>query len=211
MTDLSEFTKNPLPILEPNVVVGEGLDEQNFFECFIKHVRLSGIEVRDIGGKTKLEENLRTLKITTGYNKISTLGITRDADDDYAGAFTSVQRALRNVGLAVPREPLTLAGSNPRIVVLILPRPNQNGMLETLCLEAVQGDPAMPCLDAFFRCIEDTVPIQPKNKSKAKVHAFLSTREEESSRLGLAAQKKYWPFDSGAFDVIRNFLKILLS
>lgn len=211
MTNLSECIKKSLPIIEPNVVVGEGVDEKNFFDCFIEHVGLTRIEVRGIGGKTQLEENLRTLKITTGFNKVRTLGVTRDADDDYAGAFASVQNALRNVGLAVPREPLTLVGRNPRILVLILPRPNQNGMLEDLCLEAVQGDPAMPCVNTFFGCIEENVPIQPRNLSKAKVHAFLSTRIEEHSRLGLAAKKKYWPFNSGVFDVIREFLGIILS
>ena len=197
--------------MEPNVLIGEGIDEENFFKCFIKHADLHGIEVRGIGGKAQLKDSLGALKITTGYNKVRTLGITRDADVDYADAFRKVQLALENVGLAVPREPLTLVGNNPQIVVLILPRPNQNGMLEDLCLEAGQGDPAMACVDTFFRCIEENVPIQPRNKSKAKVHAFLSTREEEHSRLGLAAQKKCWSFDNGAFDIIREFLKILLS
>ncbi|MFX0095074.1 MAG: DUF3226 domain-containing protein, partial [Candidatus Hodarchaeota archaeon] len=107
----------------------------------LNNLNLQGIEVRGIAGKTQLEENLKTLKVTSGFSKVRTLGITRDADEDYTRAFRDVQRAIRNVGLVVPNEPLIFEGENPRVIVYILPRPNQNGALEDLCLEAVQGDP----------------------------------------------------------------------
>ena len=52
-------------------------------------------------------------------------------------------------------------------------------MLEDLCLESVADDPAMPCLEEYFRCLEEQLEAGafPSNPSKARVRAFLTSME----------------------------------
>lgn len=80
------------------------------------------------------------------------------------------------------------------------------GMLEDLCLRAVQADPAMPCVNDYFQCVQNQANRQPNNISKARVHAWLSSQLEPDLRLGEAAKNNLWPWASPAFDALRQFL-----
>ena len=94
-------------------------------------------------------------------------------------------------------------------MVLILPYELDQGMLEDVCLQSVVTDPAMECLNAYFDCLRGKDIVFPKNLSKARIHAFLSSREEPDLRLGEAAEKGYWPWEHHAFDCFRKLLTIL--
>jgi hypothetical protein len=50
-------------------------------------------------------------------------------------------------------------------------------MLEDLCLESVSEDPAMLCVDEYFRCLEERLEMLPRNPSKARVRGFLASME----------------------------------
>jgi hypothetical protein len=62
---------------------------------------------------------------------------------------------------------------------MILPGDGREGMLEDLCLESVADDPAIPCLEEHFRCLEEQLEAGafPGNPSKARVRAFLASME----------------------------------
>jgi len=64
----------------------------------------------------------------------------------------------------------------------------------------------MPCVDRFFHCLTDEGCPQPQNTSKARVQAFLASRERPGLLLGQAAAKGYWPWDSEAFEEVKDFL-----
>ena len=80
-------------------------------------------------------------------------------------------------------------------------------MIETLCLQSVAADPAMPCVEAFFRCLEDSGHPLPSNLEKARTHAFLATRPKSDLPMWTAAQKDYWDWSHAAFSPLETFLR----
>ena len=201
----------PAQIERPNQLLVEGKEEQLFFGKLIQCMGLSDIQIQPSGGKTKLSANLKALRNMPEFNEVVSLGIVRDADTDPSGAFQSVHDALGRAQLPMPSASLLPAGTNPRVVVLILPAGDRTGALEDLCLEAVAGDPAMPCVKGFFDCLKEKSLCLPRDLEKAKVQAFLASRKEEGLRLGEAAEKGYWPWGSPAFDQIKEFLQLVVK
>lgn len=57
--------------------------------------------------------------------------------------------------LPVPTCPLEPVGNNIRVIVMILPGADEVGALEELCLKAVDQDPAMMCVEKYFKCLEN--------------------------------------------------------
>jgi hypothetical protein len=113
---------------------------------------------------------------------------------------------LANNGLPVPAAARQIAADTLRVGVFLLPDNQRDGMLEDLCLDAVQTDGAMPCVTAFFRCVGQQAQRQPNPLSKARVHAWLASQVVPDLRLGEAAQKGYWPWQSPTFDALKPFI-----
>jgi hypothetical protein len=197
------------PITKSKVLIVEGEEEIRVFSELIAHLNLPDIEIRDIGGKTKFRTNVRTLMITPGFHNVTSVGVIRDADDNPASAFQSVCDALQSAGFAKPTKTLQPVGDSPQVVVMILPDGETPGMLEDLCLKSVEEDPAIRCLDEYFECLQERLGRLPSNLSKARVHAFLASRERPDLRLGEAAQKGHWPWGHPAFEQVRQFLNAL--
>jgi hypothetical protein len=178
---------------------------------FSDQVGLADMQIQDFGGINELPGFLRALRITPGFAGVTSLGIIRDAEENPANAFQSVCSALRNAQFDVPGQPEVFVGTKPQVGVLILPDAMTSGMLETLCLRSVAGDPAIPCVEKYFECIRQRVPEEglPKTMDKARVQAFLASRLDPEMHLGRAAQKRYWPWDSPVFGHVRKFLSDL--
>lgn len=149
----------------------------------------------------------------SGFANVESLGIIRDADEDNDAAFKSVCTGLRLAGLPEPPRPLDVTGGKPRISVFIMPDCQRPGRLETLCLLAVAEDPAMPCVKEYWGCLERALPQGnrdvPRNREKAHLQAFLASRQKPGLRLGEAGEAGYWPFDHGAFQLVKDFLLAL--
>lgn len=199
------------PIEKSSVLVVEGEQDRFFFEAFIRNLSLENIQVLGIGGKTTLSSRLITLAQRSGFSDtVTSLGIVRDADDNPKGAFQSVCSALKAAELSVPRRPLSTVGSTPRVTVMILPDANSTGMLEDVCLKAVENETAMSCVNEFFECLLQQGLSLPKNASKARIQVYLAALEAEL-RLGEAAQKGLWTWSHPAFDEIKAFLRQIAS
>lgn len=197
----------PVTIEKPNLLVVEGRDDQEFFEALLKNVALSEIQVLPVGGKTKLRKNLKGLVATENFHAVTGLGIVRDADADPADAFEDVRTALRASGLSVPANPIEPSGNDPRVTVMILPGGGESGSLEDLCLRSVDGDPAILCTDRYFECLDAQQVDHPQHLSKARVQTFLASLPQTDLRLGVAAQRGYWPLGHDAFQEARDFLR----
>jgi hypothetical protein len=197
---------SPITITGPKLLLGEGIDEVRFFTALLNRLTIPGIQVLEYGGKTRLKGFLETLPRVTGFVGLASLAITRDADDDATGAFSSVRDALSSAGLPAPAGHNQPAGSAPRVQVWIMPDGNRPGMLEDLCMAAVQTDPAYPCVEAFFECLRTNACL-PGSLAKARAHVWLASRPEPDRRLGEAAERDYWPWDDSAFQPIVNFLR----
>jgi hypothetical protein len=135
------------------------------------------------------------------------MAILRDADKNLAGAFASVRDTLRQNNFAAPDANENFKESSPRVGIFIVGVDGQ-GMIEDLCLKSVASEPGFHCVDEYFRCIAKH-SSRKEFKSKAKVRVWMASHEDYDYRVGLAAEKSYWPWDNPAFDSLKNFLRAL--
>jgi hypothetical protein len=203
------MSSTPQALSKPKLLIGEGKEEVDFFTAFLNHLNISNVQVEQYGGKQGLPRYLRTLVVRPGYLNVISLGITRDADNSAQGAFQSVCSSLHRASLPVPSQPREIVGDSPQVSVMILPDGQNSGMLEDLCLAAVETDPVLQCVDEYFDCVYRTAGRKPNNMAKARVHAWLSSQIEPDKRLGEAAKAGYWPWDSPGFDSLKQFLQAL--
>ena len=197
------------PESKPKLLLVEGRDEELVLGALLRHLGICDVQVQNYGGKNRLGYFLTTVTGEPNFDQIQSLGIVRDADDNAHSALESVQSSLQNVGLSVPETFLDPAGNAPAVSVFIMPDNSGPGALERLCLNAWAGDPAMPCVDAFMQCVQDNVDMTPVAVDKARLHAFLASRETPDLRLGLAAQRGYLPWHHPAFAALSTFLRNL--
>ena len=201
-----QIAQSPQSITYEKILLVEGNDAFQFFKALLRYLNLlSDIEIRNFGGVNDLDF-LETLRITDGFDQVTSLAIIRDAENNAASAFDSVCHILRQTGFDIPHQPMTSIGSSPQISVFILPDCINEGALETLCLETVRNDLAMPCVDQFFTCIQNNGLPLPGNIQKANLHAFLSSRQRPHLLIGQAAHAGYWPWDHAALDSLKRFL-----
>lgn len=200
----------------------EGNDVRNFFEAFIKHhskeLSLGKIQIQNFGGVTELSDFLEGFVGITGFHKVRSIGIVRDAEDSAKGAFKSVQGALKNAGLPAPDCPeKRKKDDKPAVEVLILPgwdhTKDTKGMLETLLCQTFAGTEIDGCIDKFFQCVEPLLkePIKKHRKDKARAFAYLATLSDSHHSVGVAAKQAYWDLDHKVFDGIREFLKGIVA
>jgi len=199
----------PQQLSKLKLLIGEGSEEVLFFNALLTHLKITDVHVEHYEGKQKLASYLKTLKVRPGYREVVSIGITRDADDSAASAFQSVCASLKGAGLPIPSKPGEIIGKNPQVSVLILPDDQNSGMLEDVCLAAVETDSVLQCVDKYFECVLKTTGRQPSNMAKARIRAWLSSQIEPDKRLGEAAKAGYLPWDSPAFNGLKQFLQAL--
>jgi len=203
-----------ITIEKERLLIVEGKDEELFFEALLNQLGFLNIQILPIGGKTKFRKYLKSLiSRKVDFAKVKRLWITRDADDDFNTAFQSICDTLKFFSLPVPQKPKIPTEAYPEVNIFIFPDNKSPGMLEDLCLKALQDNtqdtPIVKCLEDYFCCLARRSPEFPNNLSKAKIQAFLAAKEEPGKRLGEAAQAGYLPWDHPAFDEIEEFLHML--
>jgi hypothetical protein len=200
-----------IEIEQSYLVLVEGKDEQLLFNALLGNEGINNVQVLDIAGKTNLRQNLKALTASPHFGDVLGLGVVRDADTNPTAAFESVRDALTASGLPGPPAPLTPSGQSPQVNVMILPDQDSNGMLESICLDAVAGEPIMQCVEQYFECIgQHNIELQDNRILKAKVQVFLASREDPGKRLGEAAQAGYWPWNAPAFQPMKDFLRDII-
>ena len=192
-----------------NQLLVEGRDEELFFGALLRELGINDVQVQNCRGKDNLSIVLWEIAQDPDIHLINSIGIVRDADLSANGAFQSVQSALRRSNLPVPTRMLQSTAGNPSLSVFIMPDNASNGALEQLCLSALVDDPAMPCVEDFLKCIGDRVSEPPRDQQKARIHAFLASREDPELRLGEAAQRGYIDWNHPAFAQLSRFLQSL--
>lgn len=209
-------------IKHPKVLLVEGKDEINFFDALLKHCEVDNVDIREVGGKTKFPDELEAFLLSFD-KQVQAYAIIRDADNGAASAFQSVAGLLHKQNEPVPTGPTQYAENDKRRVgVFIMPGNQSEGMLEDLCMQTVADHPAMNCVNGFIGCLEQSLPVKqpntpkdpdqsyfPKNLSKAKALAFLSSQHETVSSVGLAAQKGCWNLDHTVLDDLKAFIRAL--
>ena len=198
-----------LKFVSPKLLLVEGRDEERFFPALLQHLNITDVQVVSYGGKPNFGPSLRVFVVTDGFEQVNSIGIVRDADTSADSALQSVRDNLRNVGLAVPDDFLVSTDSFPKVSIFVMPNNSGEGELETLCLEAFRDDPAMRCTEDFVSCFSAALDELPENLVKAKMHAFLSSREKSYLHIGEAADAGYFPWNNSAFSALARFLRNL--
>lgn len=196
-------------IEQPIQLLVEGNDQKNFFEAFVSHLEIQGVQIQNFGGVDELGGFLRAFVRAPDFDTISSIGVIRDAEKSAIGAFQSVQSLLRNASLTVPVREEQRAGENPAVTVMILQGNNQRGMLETLLCKSFEESPINDCISEFIACARRLPDTEIERLDKARAHVYLATRPFPHVSVGVAAQKGYWPFDHHAFADARAFLTSL--
>ena len=192
---------------KPVQLLVEGNDMKNFFEALLDYLeRGSGVEVHSFGGGGDMADYLGAFVNVPGFDRIvRSIGIVRDAERNAEHTLQSVQTALEKANLPVPDRPGVRVDGNPAVSVLILPGDNRPGMLETLLCESIEQNEAEACIEAYFHCL-DAVGIEVKRPDKARARVYITTKPDAHVSVGVAAKKKYWPFEHQAFTHVRHFL-----
>lgn len=196
----------PHLLTKPKLLMGEGSEEVIFFGALLKELGVADVQVELYGGKPGLGRYLKTLRNRPGFRAVASLGITQDADESPAGARERICQALGASGFAIPRPDAWEADGSPRVSILVLPDRTNRGMLEDVCLAAIRKCPEYPCIDAFFECINSATGRAPAQLAKAYTRAWLSSLQEPDRRLGEAAAAGCIPWESPAFDLLKQFL-----
>ena len=201
-----------LTIEQPRQLIVEGNDEVRVFYALCRHLGISGLQVQQCGGYGNLRPFLRSFTAVPDFHEVESLGVVADANANRSGRQLSIQAALSNAGLPAPTDPLQFASQNGiRVAYLVVPHNTEGTMLENVCLASVSADTAMECVDECFECLGRKGASTPRDvhMSKARVHAFLASRDDPALRTGEAADSGVWRFDDDAFRPMRELLTML--
>ncbi len=191
------------------LVLCEGEDDQAVIEGLIKSGSVSGITVEQYKGTPKFREFLLALPQRGEFTRreVTSLGIQMDADTDRAAAWQRVKDCVKEAfGVELLREG-KFAGSRLRIAGFIT-GVGDRGCLEDVCLEAVRDFPGFVCLDQYFQCLcRETGKTS--FHGKARFRAWMASQSDFDLRVGKAAKEGHLPWNSPAFDGLRNFLRTL--
>lgn len=207
-------SKPSLPITKASQLFVEGKDDLNFFTEMVKHLSLENdLEIQSFDGVKRLGIKLSSFTNLRDFEKVTTIGIIRDADANADGAFQSVKASLERAKLKVPTTPEEISrDGEPAVGVMILPGQGRPGMLETLLCKTFADTLENDCIDAFFQCVEGLCPGQnTKNRDKARAYAFIATRSKPNVSVGVAAKEGLWDLDHDALAPLRQFLKSLVA
>lgn len=190
----------PLAIEKQRLLIVEGKDEQGFFHALLKHLQIASIQILPVGGKDKFALEIQSITKLSGFAAIERIGIVRDSDANPKGAFDSVCSALRKVQLPTPPE-ITDFFRNHATNRCIGAAPITNRLKSYagrhLPDYLIEEDVAFTCLQDYFACLEKhnikhhNIKHTDNAIAKARLHAFLASRDEPDLRLGEAAQKGY--------------------
>ena len=205
-----------IQINSPRLLLVEGNDEVQFFRRIITRRHGENVQIIDFGGKDKLGAFLTNVLVPRirATEMVRVIGIVRDADEYYDRAFQSVCDSLRRSELSTPRSPMTteygtLDGADIQVAVYIMPDNESSGDLETLILRAIEGTPALDCVEDYIECLQANGQIV-QHERKAKLHAFLASNTRDPTlQPGEALDAGVIPWRSPAFDDVHKFLDML--
>lgn len=201
-----------LKIGKDRLLLVEGNDEDRFFSGLLTKIHPTGrpIQIIPTDGKDKLDYVLALLVKQSEFANVARLGIVRDADNDGAAAFTSIQSLITKCSLPTPIAPEKFAAGTPMVGVFIMPGCERDGALENLCLDAVESSPQMRCVNDFADCIGDKGLKLSVSREKLRMQAYVATIGN-ARLIGEAADRGALNFDSPAYSDLRKFLGVLLT
>ena len=188
----------------------EGGDDLAVVSGIAKSIGLSDLQAEPFLGRNNLRSFLRDVQKRPEFaqNKVASIGIVRDADEDEDAAFRSVRDSLLANGFKAPESNGSVVADGVKVGILITGPNSGRGMVEDLCLQSVSDRPEFACVSEYFRCITERCGRKGFS-SKAKVRAWMASHVDYDYYLGKAAEHGYWPWNSSVFDQLKDFLRKL--
>lgn len=197
------------------LILCEGKDDCAVFKKIAVAAGIRGLQFEPFRGKEKLPDRLKQQSRSPEFTRgqIHKILITRDADDSREAALRSLSDAIQRIfRLDLTETGEWLAMNNHcEIALWVLPGDQQNGMLETLCLQAVQEvSPAdFECLDQFAACLNQHSEAELHEKEKFAIWSLIAQEKQlPRQRLSLPRAIKSIPIDWGN-PVFRPISKLL--
>ena len=144
------------------------------------------LDKEDEAGKGGIEVLLRDIGLEILAPGRKAVGILVDANDDLDARWDAVANRLREENIEAPRTPeptgTLIEGSSriPRVGIWLMPNNTSSGELENFVSEMIpDDDPVWPRSQCYIDGIpEDDREFKKKKIMRAKVHAWLATRED---------------------------------
>lgn len=186
----------------------EGKDDVAVVRSLARHLNLA-IQVEEYGGRDRLPLFLESLQKRPEFaqQKVRGVAMLRDANGDSGASFTSVHDALQRTGFTPPNMHASFSDAALRVGVFIV-GVNGRGMIEDVCLQSVGDRPEYSCVEDYFNCIAQK-SSRSQFSSKARVRVWMASHVDFEYHVGKAAEEGYWPWESTAFDSLKDFLKAL--
>jgi hypothetical protein len=125
----------------PLTLICEGKADGCFFSKMIEERRLQPFNVIPSNGFPDIEKYLKGIRADRAFDRTKGVLVVADSRNDSEGTFRKVATMLRRAGYEpIPTAVLEITAGIPRIAVMLLPGPKQNGSLETLCFDAMSED-----------------------------------------------------------------------
>jgi len=203
-----------------NLLIVESNNDKYFIEALLKHINIS-IEIDSpvytideyecLGGISKLENKLKSLKSQVLKNGINKIGIIFDADS--AGIESRTLEIQQKIDLVF--------GEMPELAFSIhILNVDGTGELETL-LKAIKSkaSPMADCLDAWQQCLSlNNKTLKAKDFDKFWIniyHRFDCCSKKEQKQAGCkcnneaSLKKSIYDFDKQELNPLKHFLKKL--
>lgn len=199
-------------IFEKKLLLAEGKDTEAFITALLNASSLKGFQILDFRNVENFRPFIKGLVNRLDYRQsdIQSIGVIRDAEQNASVAFESVRNALQAASLDGPSQVGEITTGKPRTGIYLLPGLDVSaGMLEDLCLNMLDTDAAIGCVEQYFQCLNSQGIQPPDNFSKAKMTAFLASKPKLKQRVGYAMNQDYWNWKHPCLDPLKEFLKAL--
>lgn len=192
----------------PRLLLVEGEEEARFWRALFRRSKgWGGTDVQLVPvGRDRLTDVIPVVVATPGFEDVGWVGVSQDADLNPGGAFERIRAGLRRAELPVPARPWERTGSDPCVVAYVMPDGTSKGDLEALLWQALAGQPARPCVEAYFACLRSAGLNLPRQMSKAHMHAYLASLARPDYRLAEAEEAGLLPLEMG---VLSRFLDLV--
>ena len=195
------------------VLLVEGRDDKHVVDHVCRRYEpMPTFEIVEKGGLEKLMASIGSELRAPGRRAV---GIVVDANDDIEARWAAVKNRVEGAGVTVGER--DSAGTvtrgippEPDVGVWIMPDNRSAGELEDFIQTMIpEGDSIWPLSDAYIDGIPaEKRPFRSKKALRAKVHAWLATREQPRP-MGLAIGAGYLDVEGGGCAALTTWLRRL--
>ncbi len=208
-----------LEIKYPKLLLVEGRDAYLFWIYALQPFGVDDVQVMNFGGITELTIFLKTLSGMSGYDKVTTIVIARDAEMNSKTAADNIKNALKKAQLSAPVHSFEFSVTTPRVAFMLFPGFNDNkelisGTLEDLCVEIIKDsdEQKLDCVKAYLNCLKIYLKgkgQEIKRPHKMFLHAYFAGENKYvGMKIGEASKAGVWDW---GHDKLKPFKDIITA